>query len=245
MVYFVVDFILFIFFIMNYNKNTTQFHFCYLRNFILLFLFFLSGFMTQNYAQCRGVKMPVATLSVVERPCGPTASGIMTLEIKGGLAPYSLTWSADEKVLDSLSSTSNSGKLTIDNLKASMKPGYVVNIKDACENTTSATAQLIISVPIHFVNAPQVLQLVTNKDEPNGKLLVEVRGGNLSRSLVATDSKGKSFVQQTPVGPAEKGIFKYELNKLPAENYKVELKSGAQKCTQVWKETIEIKASLK
>ena len=42
--------------------------------------------------------------------------------------------------------------------------------------------------------------------------------------------------------PAEKGIFKYELNNLPAENYKIELKSGSEKCTQVWKETIEFKA---
>lgn len=126
-----------------------------------------------------------------------------------------------------------------------MKPGYVVNIKDACENTTSATAQLIVSVPIHFVNAPLVKQQVTSKEDSNGILLVELRGGTPPRSLVATDSKGKSFVQQFPVGPAEKGIFKYELNNLPAENYKIELKSGSEKCTQVWKETIEFKAAEK
>ena len=124
-----------------------------------------------------------------------------------------------------------------------MQPGYVVSVKDACANSmSSAPLSLVNAVPIQFVNPPIIAQQVTRKDEPNGKLLVELRGGNPPRSLVATDSKGKSVVQQFPVGPAEKGIFKYELNNLPAENYKIELKSGSEKCTQVWKETIEFKA---
>lgn len=208
--------------------------------FLLIVLLFFFGIDVS--AQCRGVKVPVATLSIVDRPCGPTATGSIALEIKGGKAPYTLSWTADEKAIDSLPSILNSSKLTVENLKPSMKPGYAVNIKDACENITSTSAQLIVSVPIHFVNAPLVKQQVTSKDEPNGKLIVELRGGNPPRSLVATDSKGKSFVQQFPVGPAEKGIFKYELNNLPAENYKIELKSGSEKCTQVWKETIEFSA---
>jgi hypothetical protein len=199
-------------------------------------------FSTEVAAQCRGVKPPVATLVVIDRPCGPTATGSIALEIKGGKAPYTLSWTADQKAMDSLPTILNGTKLTVENLKSSMKPGYVVNIKDACENTTSISEQLIVSVPIHFVNAPLVKQQVTSKDEPNGKLLIELRGGNTIKKVVATDSKGKAYTQSIPVGPAEKGIFKYELNNLPAENYKIELKSGSEKCTQVWKETIEIKA---
>lgn len=223
----------------NFNLKSNFF------NVLLSFSILLISTGSQFWAQCRGVKITSATLNVVDRPCGPTPTGSLALDIKGGLAPYTLSWTADEKALDSLPVTLNGTKLTIDNLKPSMKPGYVVNIKDACENTTSATAQLIVSVPIHFVNAPLVKQQVTSKEDSNGILLVELRGGTPPRSLVATDSKGKSFVQQFPVGPAEKGIFKYELNNLPAENYKIELKSGSEKCTQVWKETIEFKAAEK
>jgi hypothetical protein len=197
-------------------------------------------------AQCKGVKIDTVTLSINERPCGKTPTGSLSLEIKGGLAPYTLSWTKNKNVDASLPASSANNKLLIEDLQSAMQPGYVVSIKDACANSaSSAPMSLINGAPIQFVNAPQVLQLVTNKDEPNGKLLVEVRGGHPPRSLVATDSKGKSFVQQFPVGPAEKGIFKYELNNLPAENYKIELKSGAQKCTQVWKETIEIEASIK
>jgi hypothetical protein len=223
---------------MNTNHPLNETTFVSYISFLTVLLFF----STEVAAQCRGVKPPVATLVVSDRPCGPTATGSIALEIKGGKAPYTLSWTADEKVMDSLPTILNSSKLTVENLKPSMKPGYTVNIKDVCENITTASVQLIVSVPIHFVNAPVIAQQVTRKDEPNGKLRVELRGGNPPRSLVATDSKGKSFVQQFPVGPAEKGIFKYELNNLPAENYKIELKSGSEKCTQVWKETIEFKA---
>jgi hypothetical protein len=154
-----------------------------------------------------------------------------------------LSWTNNEIPDTNLPISTVTNKLLIEDLKSAMQPGYVVIVKDACANSmSSATLSLVNAVPIQFVNPPSVAQQVTRKDEPNGKLLVELRGGNPPRSLVATDSKGKSFVQQFPVGPAEKGIFKYELNNLPAENYKIELKSGSEKCTQVWKETIEFKA---
>lgn len=211
------------------------------RSFFLLIalLFFFSN---EVAAQCRGVKPPVTTLVVIDRPCGPTATGSIALEIKGGKSPYTLSWTADQKAIDSLPTILNGSKLTVENLKPSMKPGYTVNIKDACENIMTSSVQLIVSVPIHFVNAPLIAQQVTSLDEPNGKLLVELRGGNTIKKVVATDSKGKVYTQSLSVGPAEKGIFKYELNNLPAENYKIELKSGSEKCTQVWKETIEFKA---
>ena len=216
------------------------------KSLLAVILFFITQFISSSFslsAQCNGVSSPKATLSIVERPCGPKASGIITLEIKDGKAPYKLTWTKDNQSLIGAPSILNTQQLTIENLEGAMKPGYVVQITDACQNKTSATAlQLVNAVPIQFVNAPIISQQVSSKDEPNGKLLVELRGGNPPRTLVATDSKGKSFVQQFPVGPADKGIFKYELDKLPAEKYKIELKSGSEKCTQVWKETIELRA---
>lgn len=209
--------------------------------FLLIALLFFSGM--KAFAQCKGVKIEAVQLSVVERPCGQTPTGSLLLEIKGGLAPYTLSWTNNEIPDTSLPLSAVTNKLLIEDLKSVMQPGYVVSVKDACANTvSSATLSLVNAVPIQFVNPPSIAQQVTSKDEPNGKLLVELRGGTPPRSLVATDSKGKSFVQQFPVGPAEKGIFKYELNNLPAENYKIELKSGSEKCTQVWKETIEFKA---
>lgn len=223
---------------MNTNHPLNETSFVSYIPFLIVLLFF----STEVAAQCRGVKPPVATLVVSDRPCGPTATGSIALEIKGGKAPYTLSWTADEKVMDSLPTILNSSKLTVENLKPSMKPGYTVNIKDVCENITTASVQLIVSVPIHFVNAPVIAQQVTSIDDPNGKLVVELRGGNTIKKVVATDSKGKVYTQSLPIGPAEKGIFKYELNNLPAENYKIELKSGSEKCTQVWKETIEFKA---
>lgn len=223
---------------MNANHPLNETSFVSYISFLIVLLFF----STEVDAQCRGVKPPVATLVVSNRPCGPTATGSIALEIKGGKAPYTLSWTADEKVMDSLPTILNSSKLTVENLKPSMKPGYTVNIKDVCENITTASVQLIVSVPIHFVNAPVIAQQVTSIDDPNGKLVVELRGGNTTKKVVATDSKGKAYTQSLSVGPAEKGIFKYELNNLPAENYKIELKSGSEKCTQVWKEMIEFKA---
>jgi hypothetical protein len=223
---------------MNTNHPLNETSFVSYIPFLIVLLFF----STEVAAQCRGVKPPVATLVVIDRPCGPTATGSIALEIKGGKAAYTLSWTADPKAIDSLPKILNGSKLTVENLKPSMKPGYVVNIKDACEFTTSASAQVLFSVPLHFANPPKIVQQVTSLDEPNGKLLVELRGGNTIKKVVATDSKGKVYTQSLSVGPTEKGIFKYELNNLPAENYKIELKSGSEKCTQVWKETIEIKA---
>lgn len=223
---------------MNTKHPINKIVFCSFLPYMVVLLFF----GTKVSAQCKGVKIDTVTLSIIERPCGQTPTGSLTLDIKGGLAPYTLSWTINEKADASLPASSASNKLLIEDLKSAMQPGYVVSVKDACANSaSSAPLSLINGAPIQFVNAPQVLQLVSNKDEPNGKLRVEVRGGQPPRSLVATDAKGKSFVQQIPTGPPEKGIFKYELNKLPAENYKIELKSGSQKCTQVWKETIEIK----
>ena len=224
---------------MNFNHPLNQ---TVIRPFVilivLLFLFDMKG-----SAQCNGVKIDAVTLSIVERPCGQTPTGTIALEIKGGLAPYTLSWTKNETAEASLPTACTAKQLEVQNLNSAMQPGYVVSVKDACANSmSSAPLSLVNAVPIQFVNAPIIAQQVTRKDEPNGKLLVELRGGNPPRSLVATDSKGKSFVQQFPVGPSEKGIFKYELNNLPAENYKIELKSGSEKCTQVWKETIEIKA---
>jgi hypothetical protein len=224
---------------MNMNQPLNK---AFLRSFFLLIalLFF---FGMKAFAQCNGVKMDGVKLSVVQRPCGQTSTGSLLLEIKGGLAPYTLSWTKNEIAEASLPTSCTTKQFEVENLSSAMQPGYVVNVKDACANSvSSAPLSLVNSVPIQFVNAPIIAQQVTRKDEPNGKLLVELRGGNPPRSLVATDSKGKSFVQQFPVGPAEKGIFKYELNNLPAEDYKIELKSGSEKCTQVWKETIEFKA---
>jgi hypothetical protein len=224
---------------MNFNHplNETVFR----PFFLLIVLLFL--FDTKGFTQCNGVKIDAAILSIIERPCGQTPTGTIALEIKGGLAPFTLSWTKNEIAETSLPKSCTTKQLEVENLSSAMQPGYVVSVKDACGNSvSSAPLSLVNSVPIQFVNAPIIAQQVTRKDEPNGKLRVELRGGNPPRSLVATDSKGKSFVQQFPVGPAEKGIFKYELNNLPAENYKIELKSGSEKCTQVWKETIEFKA---
>lgn len=226
---------------MQKNKNNKRLKIKFIIN-TILFVFIILGNKPTTFAQCRKVKPPVATLSILNRPCGPTATGSIELDIKGGLAPFTLSWTADGKIMDSLPLIANNSKLTVENLKVSMKPGYVVNIKDACEYTATASAPLLISVPLHFVNPPQVVQLVSNENEPNGKISVELRGGNTTKSVYATDSKGNTFKQSVPVGPAEKGIFKYELDKLPAEKYKIELKSGSEKCTQVWKETIELRA---
>jgi hypothetical protein len=221
----------------NLSQNKNLFR-SFLTSIVLLFLFDINV-----SSQCNGVKMDGVKLSVVQRPCGQTSTGSLLLEIKGGLAPYTLSWTKNETAEASLPTSCTTKQLEVENLSSAMQPGYVVSVKDACANSvSSAPLSLVNSVPIQFVNAPIIAQQFTRKDEPNGKLLVELRGGNPPRSLVATDSKGKSFVQQFPVGPAEKGIFKYELNNLPAENYKIELKSGSEKCTQVWKETIEFKA---
>lgn len=195
------------------------------------------------WAQCKGVSISSVELSIVERPCGPTESGILLLQINGGLAPYALSWKVNEETVDDLPTLSSKNDLAIENLKGAMKPGYVVTVKDACANESSSkTIQLINAVPIQFVGAPQIKTQVSNNSEPNGSFLVELRGGTPPRTLLATDSKGQTFSQQFPVGSPEKGIFKYELANLPAEKYKIELRSGSQKCTQVWKETIELKA---
>ena len=224
----------------NYHMKSILYHF------YICFAVLLYASSNQFWAQCKGVKTPSVTLTVLDRPCGPTRTGSLALDIKGGLAPFTLTWTVDNIQDSTLPQIANTNKLTLEDLKGAYKPGYEVRVKDACGNEISSTPlQLILTVPILFVNAPQVLQLVSNKDEPNGKLRVQVRGGYPPISLVATDAKGKSFVQQIPTGPPEKGIYKYELNNLPAENYKIELKSGSKKCTQVWKETIEIKAQEK
>ena len=195
------------------------------------------------WTQCKGVSIASVSLSIVERPCGPTATGSLALEVKGGLAPFTLTWAIDNDQNNNLPQSTNSNQLIIEDLRGAMKPGYVVRVKDACGNEASSTPiQLINSVAVQIASAPQVKTQVKKGGEPNGSIRVEVSGGKPPRTLIATDSKGQTFIQQFPAGPPEKGKFIYDLENLPAEIYRIEVKSGSKKCTQVWKETIELKA---
>lgn len=219
------------------NSKTSKHFFFWLAVFTLIF-----GFESKALAQCQGVRISSVALSFVERPCGPSESGVVLLQINGGLAPYALSWKINDEAVTYLPTLSSKNDLAIENLKGAMNPGYLVSVKDACGNEVSSKPlQLVNAVPIQFVGNPQVKTQLSKKGEQNGSLLVELRGGNPPRTLLATDSKGQTFSQQFPVGPPEKGIFKYELANLPPEKYKIELKSGSEKCTQVWKETIELK----
>lgn len=215
------------------------------KHFFLWLVVFTSmfGLETNVLAQCQGVRISSVTLSVVERPCGPTESGVVLLQINGGLAPYTLSWKINDEAVTFLPTLASKNDLAIENLKGAMNPGYQVTVKDACGNESSSKPlQLINSVPIQFVGSPRVKTQVSKKGEQNGSLLVELRGGTPPRTLMATDSQGRTFSQQFPIGPPEIGTFKYELANLPEEKYKIELKSGSEKCTQVWKEMIELKA---
>lgn len=215
-------------------------------NFRHIYLLYVIALFFPGYpfwAQCKGVSIASVSLSIVERPCGPTATGSLALEVKGGLAPFTLTWTIDNDQNTNLPQSANTNQFTIEDLRGAMKPGYVVRVKDACGNEASSTPiQLINSVAVQIASAPQVISQVSKKEEPNGSIRVEVYGGTPPRTVTATDSKGQTFTQQFPVGPPEKGKFIYDIYKLPAEIYQIEVKSGSKKCTQVWKESIELKA---
>lgn len=211
-------------------------------NVLLFFSILLISSGSQFWAQCRGVKITSATLNVIDRPCGPTPTGSVALDIKGGLAPFTLAWTVDNIQDSLLPQSSKTNKFIIEDLKSASKPGYVVRVTDACGNEASSLPiQLTYTVPIRFASAPQIKTQVSEKVEPNGSIRVEVFGGP-PRTVTATDSKGQTFTQQFPVGPPEKGKFIYDIHKLPAEIYQIEVKSGSKKCTQVWKESIELKA---
>ena len=212
-------------------------------NVLLFFSILLISSGSQFWAQCRGVKITSATLNVLDRPCGPTPTGSLELVIKGGLAPFTLAWTVDN-IQDSLLPQSlKTNQLVIDSLKGAFKPGYQVRVKDACGNeASSATIQLVYAVPIRFASAPQVINQPSENGVPNTGILVEVIGGISPRTLIATDTKGKSYSQQSEVGPPVNGKYKYQIASLPDEKYKIEVMSGSKKCTQVWKESIELKA---
>lgn len=219
-------------------SRKSHFLFVYIVVFNLMF-----GLADNVLAQCQGVRISSVALNVVERPCGPTESGVILLQINGGLAPYTLSWKINDEAVTYLPALSSKNDLAIENLKGAMNPGYQVTVKDACGNESSSKPlQLINSAPIQFVGNPHVKTQVSKKGEQNGSLLVELRGGTPPRTLLATDSQGRTFSQQFPIGPPEKGTFKYELANLPEGKYKIELRSGSEKCTQVWKEMIELKA---
>lgn len=219
------------------------------KKYLFTFLFYISlitCFLNSSssvYSQCKGVRIDSASLVVVKRPCGPTPTGSLALEIKGGRAPFTISWTVDNMQDSLLPQDIKSNKLIIDSLKGAFKPGYQVRVKDACGNeTTSNAIQLVYAVPMRFASAPQVKTQSSDDGLLQNGILVEVIGGFPPRTILATDSKGKTYIQKNEVGPPEKGIVKYELANLPEEKYKIELKSGSEKCTQVWKETIELKA---
>lgn len=189
-----------------------------------------------TWAQCKGVKLDQVNLSELDRPCGATPSGKIALDIKGGLAPYQLTWKINGVVTAALPQTSEKGKLEIENIKGTSSPGYTVSVKDACGNQMT-------SAPLNLRNAPAI-QFVSNPiiRQPNGIILVELVGGISPRTLLVTDSKGKVYQQQMPMGPPENGKFKYELKNLPPESYEIEIQSAAKNCTQKWKEKVVINA---
>ena len=193
-------------------------------------------------AQCKGVTLNSATLSVVGRPCGKTATGSLSLEIKGGLAPFALIWSADSVVKKDLPKSATSNKLLIENLIGAMKPGYVVKVKDACGNKiTSAPIKLLNGPSIQFANPPQTKFDGVNNVDSTGRIRVEILGGTSPRTLIATDSKGTVYSQSVAAASPGNAIFVYELDKLPKEKYNIEIKSGTQNCSQFWKEPIELK----
>lgn len=215
---------------------------------ITLFLPFLVGiFAVLNLnAQCKGVTLNSAVLSVVGRPCGKTATGSLSLEIKGGLAPYTLAWYVDTIIKKELPVSSSSKKLVIENLSGAIKPGYLVKIKDACGNKiTSAPIKLLNAPSIQFANPPQTEFQVENNLDSTGSIRVEVLGGTPPRTLIATDSKGRAYTQAEPAARTGNAIYVYELEKLPKEKYRIEIKSSTPNCSQFWNEPIELKPTEK
>jgi hypothetical protein len=193
-------------------------------------------------AQCKGVTLNSAVLTVVGRPCGKTATGSISLEIKGGLAPYTLAWSIDSVTKKELPESSPSKKLLIENLTGAMKPGYVVKVKDACGNKIiSPPIKLLNGASIQFANPPQSKFDSVNNVDSTGSILVEILGGASPRTLIATDSKGHVYSQSIASASPGNAIFVYQLEKLPKEKYNIEIKSGTQNCSQLWKEPIELK----
>lgn len=186
-------------------------------------------------AQCKGVKLNEVNLIELDRPCGATPTGKMVLEIKGGLAPYQLTWKINGVLTTSLPQTSEIRKLEIENIKGTSSPGYTVNVKDACGNEITSNALNLRNTPtIQIVDSPVIKQ-------PNGIILVTIVGGVSPRTLLVKDSKGKSYSQQIPSAPPVNGKFIYEIKNLPPEIYEIEIQSASKNCSQKWKELIEIK----
>lgn len=195
-----------------------------------------------SFGQCKGVILESVNVSEVSRPCGSTPTGSIAIDIKGGLAPYSLTWNVNGQESSDLPSVANTNHLLISNRIAAFASGYSLLVKDACGNQMrSDTLELRNTPPIQFVGSPFVSQPNLKNGELNGSILVELIGGLSPRTLILTDSEGKLYKQQFPVGPSEKGKFKYELRNLPPGSYQIEIKSAAQNCTQIWKEKTIIK----
>ncbi len=198
----------------------------------MLAAFFSSSVM---WAQCKGVKLNQVSLTELERPCGASPTGKIALEIKGGMAPYHLSWEINGVVSTSLPKTIEKSKIEIENLRGTSVPGYVVSVTDACENQMTSNALNLRNAPaIQFVSAPLIMQ-------PNGIILVELIGGISPRTLLVTDSKGRAYKQQIPNGPPENGKFKYEVKNLPPETYEIEIQSASKNCKQKWTEIIVIK----
>jgi hypothetical protein len=211
--------------------------------YILPFILGLFSVFNIN-AQCKGVTLNSALLSVVGRPCGKTATGSISLDIKGGLAPYTLSWSVDSLVTKEMPVSCPSKKLVIENLSGAMKPGYLVKVTDACGNKlTSTPIKLLNNASIQFANAPQTKFQGVNNVDTTGNIIVEILGGTYPRSLIATDSKGRVYTQTAPAANPGNAIYVYELDKLPKEKYNIEIKSGTPNCSQFWKEPIELKAT--
>jgi hypothetical protein len=222
-------------------KNLRKINLLRVWTFILPFMLGLLS-VFNLYAQCKGVTLNSATLNVVGRPCGKTATGSISLEIKGGLAPYTLAWSVDSILKKELPESAPSKKLVIENLSGAIKPGYMVKVKDACGNKiTSAPIKLLNAPSIQFANPPQTEFVGVNNVDSTGSIRVEILGGTSPRMLIATDSKGLVYSQSVVAASPGNAIFVYELDKLPKEKYKIEIKSGTQNCSQFWKDPIELK----
>lgn len=225
------------------HKNRHEMKILRVGMYFLPFIMGLFSVFNMN-AQCKGVTLNSAVLSVVGRPCGKTATGSISLDIKGGLAPYTLVWSIDSVVKKELPVSSTTKKLIIEHLSGAMKHGYVVKVKDACGNKiTSAPIKLFNAPSIQFADAPQTKFQVENNLDSTGSIRVEVLGGSPPRTIIATDSKGLVYTQAEPAVRTGNAIYVYELEKLPKEKYNIEIKSSTPNCSQFWKEPIELKSA--
>lgn len=159
--------------------RTTKPHFIY----SLLLIIAFNGIFINRTLYAKDIKPLSASLSKFNLLCNEDKSGLIDLEVTGGVKPYTFKW--------------NNGASTED-LSGLAAGVYTVQIKDAAGNVYYASAEIMQPERINI----DALVVESNEGKNDGRIQLSVTGGEGNYEYLWSDNSNKSYISNL-----EEGIY--------------------------------------